>query len=50
MIVRATCVASSTQSMFRLGSPGLALMLPSPESGLRERNEVATVAYLLVAN
>ena len=28
--------SSSTQSMLRLGEPGLALMLPRPESGLRE--------------
>jgi hypothetical protein len=27
---------SSTQSMLRLGDPGLALMLPKPESGLRD--------------
>ena len=29
---------ASTQSMLRLGEPGLALMLPSPESGLREQH------------
>src|SRR6056297_2139054 len=38
--VRIICTVSRTQSMFRLGSAGLALMLPSPESGRRERNAV----------
>ncbi len=39
--VRASCTDISTQSMLRLGSAGLAPMLPRPESGLRLKNEVA---------
>ena len=42
--VSAACADISTQSMLRLGSPGLAPMFPSPESGLRDRNEVAMTA------
>ena len=33
MTVSADWARSSTQSMLRLGSPGLERMLPSPESG-----------------
>src|SRR6185295_14705679 len=36
MIARAPCVSTRIQSMLRLGEPGLALMLPKPESGLRD--------------
>ena len=43
--VSAACADISTQSMLRLGSPGLAPMFPSPESGLRDRNEVAMGVY-----
>jgi hypothetical protein len=41
-MVSVNCTTSSTQSTFRLGSAGLAPMLPRPESGFRERNDVAT--------
>src|SRR6187431_995834 len=44
MTVKATWLDIRTQSMLRLGSPGLALMFPRPESGFRDRKEVATVA------
>src|SRR4051795_2162788 len=36
MIARAPCARTRIQSMLRLGEPGLALMLPKPESGLRD--------------
>src|SRR3954454_16780133 len=36
MIARAPCASTRIQSMLRLGEPGLALMLPKPESGLRD--------------
>ena len=48
MIVSANWTAINTQSTLRLGSAGLAPMLPRPESGLRERNEVATSGYSIV--
>ena len=47
MIVSTICTVINTQSMLRLGSAGLALMLPSPESGLRERKDVAISATSL---
>src|SRR3954451_13641711 len=36
MIESAPCARTRIQSMLRLGDPGLALMLPKPESGLRD--------------
>ena len=48
MMVSANCTDISTQSTLRLGSAGLAPMLPRPESGLRDRNEVATNDYSFV--
>src|SRR3954451_12395772 len=36
MIDSAPCANTRIQSMLRLGEPGLALMLPKPESGLRD--------------
>ena len=45
MMVSANCTTMSTQSTLRLGSAGLAPMLPRPESGRRERNDVAIGDY-----
>src|SRR6478735_3912314 len=36
MIASAPCASTRIQSMLRLGEPGLALMLPKPESGFRD--------------
>ena len=49
MVVSANWTVINTQSMFRLGSAGLARMLPRPESGLRERNEVAIVSAVAIS-
>ncbi len=42
MTVSAPCTVISTQSTLRLGAAGLAPMLPRPESGRLDRNDVVT--------